>query len=55
MSILDEMPNIGAVRKKKLLNRFGSVENIKKASIKDLQMINGIGRDFAKKIHTFFH
>ena len=55
MSILDEMPNIGVVRKKKLLNRFGSVKNIKKASIKDLQMINGIGRDFAKKIHTFFH
>ncbi|MBF0102915.1 MAG: excinuclease ABC subunit UvrC [Desulfobacterales bacterium] len=39
VSILDGIPGVGEVIKKKLLLAFGSVENIKSASLKDIQQI----------------
>ena len=38
-SELDKIKGIGSVRKEKLLKQFGSVKNIKKASIDDLKLI----------------
>lgn len=38
-SALDEINGIGSVRKKKLLLKFGSISNIKKASIEELESI----------------
>ena len=38
-SELDKIKGIGSVRKEKLLRQFGSVKNIKKASIDDLKLI----------------
>ena len=52
-SILDEIPGIGPARKKALLNTFGSVENLRHASIEDIAKLPGINRALAKKIrHT---
>ncbi|WP_068267406.1 excinuclease ABC subunit UvrC [Caviibacter abscessus] len=38
-SLLDEISGIGKVRKKTLLNKFGTISNIKKASIDELKEI----------------
>lgn len=38
-SILDDIPGIGKLTKKKLLLAFGSAEGIRKASVKDLQTV----------------
>lgn len=38
-SELDKIKGIGSIRKEKLLRQFGSVKNIKKASIDDLKLI----------------
>ena len=53
-SSLDEVPNIGAKRKKALLNHFGSVDKIKSATVDDLVRVNGISLAIAKKIWGFF-
>ncbi|MDR0744391.1 MAG: excinuclease ABC subunit UvrC [Holosporales bacterium] len=54
-SELDEINFIGSIRKKKLLEHFGSIENIKKASIEDLKVVQGIKNHYAKVIVDFFN
>ncbi len=53
-SLIDEIPGIGASRKKKLLNHFGSAESLKSASIEELSKIEGISKNVAKKILEYF-
>ena len=50
MSILDGIEGIGEKRKKILLNRFGSIENIRKASIEELSFPKGIDAKTAGRI-----
>ena len=49
-SELDDIQGIGKVKKQELLKEFGSVENIRKASLEELQKIKGINEELAKKI-----
>ena len=49
-SSLDNIKGIGNVKKKELLKKFGSVENIKKASVEEITKIKGINRELAKEI-----
>jgi len=49
-SLLDEIPLLGEVRRKALLNRFGSVSAIKKATISEIAAIPGIGEKIASII-----
>lgn len=49
-SILDEIEGIGEVKKKKLLKEFGSIEEIKKASVEELTKVDGITEKLAQKI-----
>lgn len=49
-SELDNINGIGEVKKKLLLKEFGSIENIRKADIKELTKITGITEELAKKI-----
>ena len=49
-SELDDIYGIGEVKKKALLKKFGSVEQIKKASIKELTQVKGITEEIARRI-----
>ena len=49
-SALDEVEGIGESRKKALLKRFGSVENIKNASIDELCEVSGVTTQIAEKL-----
>jgi excinuclease ABC subunit C len=51
-SSLEEIPGIGNIRRKKLMNYFGSYDSIKKANIDDLSRIDGISKNLAKKIFS---
>ena len=51
MSSLDDLSGIGRARKKILLRYFGSIEQIKRASIDDLREVSGIGKNTAEKIY----
>ncbi len=54
-SSLDEVPGIGAKRKKALLLHFGSARAVERASLADLEKVEGISGTVAKKIHDWFH
>lgn len=54
-SSLDEIEGIGASRKRDLLNYFGSVEQVKGATLSDLMKVSGISKKTAEKIYNYFH
>jgi excinuclease ABC subunit C len=54
-SKLDEVPGIGKLRKKKLLQHFGSVQGVAQAGLSDLQLVEGINKQVALKIYQHFH
>ena len=51
-SLLDEIPLLGEVRRKALLDRFGSVSAIKKATLDEIAAIPGIGEKIAQIIEN---
>jgi excinuclease ABC subunit C len=51
-SLLDEIPQLGEIRRKALLERFGSVTAIRKASLVELATTPGIGETIASIIFT---
>ena len=52
---LDEIPGIGAKRKKALMLYFGSAKGVSRASIADLEKVDGISNAVARKIFGHFH
>jgi excinuclease ABC subunit C len=54
-SELDEVPGIGAARKKALLMHFGSAKAVKGAGLKDLEAVSGINKATARAVYAFFH
>jgi excinuclease ABC subunit C len=54
-SPLDDVPGIGARRKKALLHRFGSARAVARAGLADLEKVDGISRTVAQKIYDHFH
>ena len=53
-SALDEVPGIGAARKRALLNHFGSARAVAGATLEDIQSVPGISGGLAQKIHDHF-
>ena len=54
-SSIDNLSGVGDSRKKLLLRYFGSLEQIKRASIDDLSEVSGIGRITASSIYKQLH
>jgi excinuclease ABC subunit C len=54
-SILDEVPGIGARRKKALLHHFGDARSVSQAGRTDLEAVDGISKSMATKIYDWFH
>jgi excinuclease ABC subunit C len=54
-SELDEVPGVGTLVKRKLLNHFGSARGVRNAGLDDLVNCPGIGQGLAKKIFEHFH
>lgn len=54
-SPLDDVAGIGPKRKKALLTHFGSGKAVARASLADLQKVEGISNAFAEKIYHHFH
>jgi excinuclease ABC subunit C len=53
-SQLSDIPGVGNTRKKLLLQKFGSVQRIQKASVEELCSVDGISRALAKVILDFW-
>jgi excinuclease ABC subunit C len=54
-SVLDPIPGLGNVRRKKLLKRFGSVKVMRQASIEDLASVPGVPRAVAEAVYLALH
>ena len=54
-SSIDTLSGVGKVRKNSLIRYFGSVEQLKRASIEDLTEVSGIGLNTAKSIFKELH
>jgi excinuclease ABC subunit C len=52
---LDEVPGVGAARKRALLAHFGSAKAVARAALPDLLAVEGISATMAQSIYDFFH
>jgi excinuclease ABC subunit C len=51
---LDDVPGVGAVRKRALLAHFGSAKAVSRAGLSDLMAVPGVSEAMAKAISDFF-
>ena len=54
-SLLDQIEGIGLIRKRALLNHFGSARAVESASLDEIKSVEGVEEKVAKKIYNFFH
>ena len=54
-SSLDDIAGVGKKRKVALLKEFGTLENIKNASIEDLAKIKGMNQKTAENVYNYYH
>ncbi len=54
-SSLEDIPGVGATRRRELLRHFGGIQEIQRASVADLARVKGISQALAEDIHAFFH
>ncbi len=52
---LDDVPGVGATRKRALLAHFGSAKAVSRADLSDLKAVEGISDTLAETIYDFFH
>ncbi len=52
---LDEVPGVGASRKRALLAHFGSAKAVSRADLPDLKAVDGISLALAERIYDHFH
>ncbi|MEC8196038.1 MAG: excinuclease ABC subunit UvrC, partial [Pseudomonadota bacterium] len=52
---LDDVPGVGATRKRALLAHFGSAKAVSRANLADLKAVEGVSDKLAETIYDFFH
>ncbi len=52
---LDDVPGVGATRKRALLAHFGSAKAVSRAALADLKAVDGISDALAETIYDYFH
>ena len=54
-SLLEDIPGVGAKRRRELLRHFGSAKAIENASVEELSKIKGISDAVARTIYDHLH
>lgn len=54
-SILDDIPGIGATRRKALMKKYDSIEDVKKATVEELAEVDSMDSRSAQSVYNFFH
>ena len=52
---LDDVPGVGAARKRALLAHFGSAKAVARAGVEDLKAVEGISEGVAQAVYDWFH
>ena len=53
-SVLTEIEGIGKKKRMSLMEKFGTIDKIMRASVEELCEVDGIGEELAKKIYAYF-
>lgn len=54
-SSLDDIPGIGKKRKINILKEFGTIDNVKNASVEELAKIKGMNEKVAANVYEYYH
>ncbi len=54
-SALEEIEGIGPSKRRALVNEFGGLQGLKRASVSDLSRIRGVGGELARRIYRALH
>lgn len=54
-SSLDDIPGIGKKRKINILKEFGTIDNVKNASVEELAKIKGMNEKVATNVYEYYH
>jgi len=54
-SVLEDIPGVGPARRKALMRRFGSLEEIRNASVEELAKLPELNEKVAQEILAYFH
>lgn len=52
---LDDVPGVGAARKRALLAHFGSAKAVSRAALADLKAVEGVSDKLAETLYAYFH
>ncbi len=52
---LDDIDGVGPARKRALLDRFGSAHGVSRAGLSELEAVEGVSTELARRIYDFFH
>lgn len=55
VSTLEDIPGIGAKRRRELLHHFGGLQELKRVSVDEIAKVPGINRELAQRIYDFLH
>lgn len=54
-SVLDAIPGVGKAKRKALLEHFGSVKKLMRASVEEIEQVPGFGPALARAVHRHLH
>ena len=54
-SVLEDIPGVGAQRRRQLLKQFGGLREVARAGVEELAKVQGISRELAARIYSAFH
>ncbi len=54
-STLEDIPGVGAKRRRELLRHFGSAQGVENANVQELKKISGISAAMAQRIYDYLH
>jgi len=54
-SVLEDIPGVGAGRRRALLRHFGSLKRVRQATAEEIARVEGLGESQARAVWAFFH
>ena len=54
-SVLEDIPGVGAAKRKALLSRFGGIQGVRNAGVEELGKVSGIHQKLAQRIYDALH
>ncbi len=54
-SVLEEIPGIGAAKRRQILRHFGGLKGVRRAGVEELCAVDGVSQALARRIYDALH